>query len=116
MAAEAAAYRHGVRAGEEFSFAVRHALFEDGLDVSDGRVLQALLEQQGVDGPSDDDRRAVHDDLADGQRRGVAGSPHFFTADGSFFCPSLDIEHDGDGYAVSFDAEGFQEFVSAVFA
>ena len=55
-------------------------------------------------------------DLTEGQARGVAGSPHFLTADGNFFCPSLRIDHDGDGYAVSFDPIGFQRFVSAAFA
>lgn len=116
MAAEAAAYRHGVQIGEQLSFAVRRALFEDGLDVSDASVLHALLEHLGIGEPTDDDRQAVRDDLAEGKRRGVAGSPHFFTADGAFFCPSLDIQHDDDGYEVSFDAAGFQEFVTAVFA
>jgi predicted DsbA family dithiol-disulfide isomerase len=115
MAAEAAAYRQGLQVGERFSFAVRHALFEDGLDVSDAHVLQMLCDQVGVAGPTETDRTAVRDDLADGERRGVAGSPHFFTADGEFFCPSLEIEHDGDGYEVSFDAVGFQKFVAAVF-
>jgi predicted DsbA family dithiol-disulfide isomerase len=115
MAAEAAAYRHGAQIGERFSFAVRRALFEDGLDVSDASVLQGLLGPLGIAEPTDDDRRAVRDDYADGQRRGVAGSPHFFTADGSFFCPSLDIEHDEAGYEVSFDAAGFQAFVTSAF-
>jgi hypothetical protein len=54
-------------------------------------------------------------DFADGRRRGVEGSPHFFTSDGSFFCPSLEIEHDDEGYSVTFDATGFQRFVATVF-
>ena len=91
-------------------------VFEDGLDVSDASVLQRLLDELGIDEPTDDDRGAVRNDYADGQRRGVAGSPHFFTADGSFFCPSLDIEHDEAGYEVSFDAAGFQAFVASAFA
>lgn len=116
MAAEAAAYRKGMRIGEAFSFAVRRALFEQGLDVSAPGVLQGLLDQLEVAEPTDDDRTALRDDLADGQRRGVAGSPHFFTPDGAFFCPSLDLDHDDDGYKVSFDPAGFQEFVAAAFA
>ena len=55
------------------------------------------------------------DDFAEGKRRGVVGSPHFFTADGDFFCPSLDIEHSDDGYEVSFDPVGFNRFVAAAF-
>ena len=115
MAAEAAAYRHGLLVGERFSLAVRHALFEDGLDVSDPTVLRVLRDAHGVPEPTETDRTAVRDDLADGKRRHVVGSPHFFTADGEFFCPSLEIEHDDDGYEVSFDAAGFQQFVAAVF-
>ena len=115
MAAEAAAYRQGLEVGERFSLAVRDALFEDGLDVSDADVLRRLREDHRVPAPTDADRSAVRDDFAEGKRRDVSGSPHFFTAEGDFFCPSLDIEHDADGYEVSFDAVGFQRFVSAAF-
>jgi predicted DsbA family dithiol-disulfide isomerase len=115
MAAEAAAYRQGLEVGERFSFAVRHALFEDGLDVSDPDVLRTLRDAYGIPEPVDADRSAVRDDLADGKRRDVSGSPHFFTSDGDFFCPSMRIEHDDDGFEVSFDSVGFQRFVSAVF-
>lgn len=58
----------------------------------------------------------MQEDFADGARRGVAGSPHFFTSDGDFFCPSLRIQHDDDGYDVSFDAVGFRRFTAAVFS
>jgi predicted DsbA family dithiol-disulfide isomerase len=115
MAAEAAAYRQGFEIGERFSLAVRDALFEDGLDVSDVEVLRCLRESHGVPEPTELDRSAVRDDFAEGKRRDVSGSPHFFTAEGDFFCPSLDIEHDDDGYSVSFDVAGFQRFVSAAF-
>ncbi|MEY2462530.1 MAG: hypothetical protein QOH64_668 [Acidimicrobiaceae bacterium] len=115
MAAEAAAYRQGVQIGERFSFAVRDALFESALDVSDANVLKMLRDDLGVHEPTESDRTAVCNDLAEGKRRKVAGSPHFFTDDGEFYCPSLDIEHDDDGYDVSFDAVGFQRFVAAVF-
>lgn len=57
LAAEAAAYRHGHDVGERFSLAVRWALFEDGLDVSDDRVLRGIREAQGVPEPTDADRR-----------------------------------------------------------
>jgi predicted DsbA family dithiol-disulfide isomerase len=115
MAAEAAAYRGGIESGERFSFAVRAALFEEGLDVSDPDVLRGLRDAHGVPDPTDADRTAVTDDLADGRRRGVTGSPHFFTAGGDFFCPSIHIEHDAAGYEVSFDSSGFQRFISAAF-
>ena len=116
MVAEAAAYRAGVEIGEHFSLAVRHALFEEGRDVSDPAVLDDLRGVHGVPAPTSVDEAAVETDLAEGRRRGVVGSPHFFTLDGSFFCPSLDIEHDRDGYDVSFDVEGFHQLVTAAFA
>jgi predicted DsbA family dithiol-disulfide isomerase len=115
MAAEAAAYRQDLQIGERFSFAIRHALFEDGLDVSDDDVLQDLRRAHSIPPPREDDRSAVQDDFAEGKGRGVAGSPHFFTADGDFFCPSLHIEHDDDGYEASFDPVGFERFVTAAF-
>ena len=115
MAAEAAAYRQGLELGEQFSLAVRRALFEDGLDVSAEDVLRDLRQAYGVPPPCQADRSAVLDDFAEGKRRGVVGSPHFFTADGDFFCPSLDIEHGDDGYEVSFDSVGFKRFVAAAF-
>jgi predicted DsbA family dithiol-disulfide isomerase len=116
MVSEAAAYRVGVATGERFSLAVRHALFEDGLDVADDDVLQRLRVAHDVVTPTAADEAAVHEDLAEGKRRCVEGSPHFFTADGDFFCPSLDIDHDANGYDVSFDADGFHRFALAAFA
>jgi predicted DsbA family dithiol-disulfide isomerase len=113
LAGEAAAYRRGVEVGEQFSLAVRHALFEDGLDVSDPVVVRTLCEAHGVPSPTDDDERAVRDDFAEGQRRQVVGSPYFITADGEFFCPSLAIQHDAEGFQVHFDPAGFERFAAA---
>lgn len=115
LAVEAAAYRDGIAVGERFSFAARTALFERGLDVSNPDVLRALREETGVAEPSTDDELAVRLDFEDGKRREVAGSPHFFTARGDYFCPSLDIEHSDGRLEVSFDAEGFADFMSAAF-
>ncbi len=116
LIAEAAAYRGGNEVGETFSLRLRQALFDDGEDVSDPEVLGRLRDACDVGEPTAADEAAVHSDLADGQRRGVEGSPHFFTPDGDFFCPSLRIEHDESGYDVSFDAAGFEKFIAAVFA
>ena len=117
MASEAAAYRVSDDLGERFAFAVRDALFERGLDVSDPDVLAAVRAEVGdVPDPTDDDRTAVDADRAEGERRGVDGSPHFFTPRGDFFCPSLDIERAGDGLNVSFDEEGFRRFTEAAFS
>jgi predicted DsbA family dithiol-disulfide isomerase len=116
LASEAAAYCADPQAGEQFSLAVRHALFEDGLDVADEHVLQDLRRAVGVPSMGDDDMSTVEDDYAEGRRRGVVGSPHFFTATSDFFCPSLQIHHDDDGYRIQFDAAGFERFVAAAFA
>lgn len=116
MAAEAAGYRVGDRAGEAFSLALRDAVFEHGADVSDPAVLDELAARHGVPSQTAEDRAAVVADHEDGRRRGVVGSPHFFTPEGpDFFCPSIDIEHRGDRLDVSFDADGFAAFVDAVF-
>ena len=117
MVSEAAAYRRGTRVGERFSLAVRTTLFEDGQDIADPDVLRAIRRQVGTPAPTPDDDAAVVADYEEGRRRQVAGSPHFFTADGSFFCPSLKIEHGDDGGLDGrFDVQGFQEFVAAAFA
>lgn len=115
LVSEAAAYRTGLEHGERFSLAVRRSLFDEGRDVSDSGVLRALRAAHDIPDPTSADEAAVQADFADGRARGVEGSPHFFTPDGAFFCPSLDIEHDDEGYAVAFDAAGFQRFIAAVF-
>ncbi len=112
LAATAAAYRVGPEVGERFAVAVRDALFEDGADVADAAVLAALRSSLGVPDPTDVDLAAVHADLADGRARGVIGSPHFFTAGGDFFCPSLDIAHTDGGLQIAFDVDGFSRFLS----
>jgi 2-hydroxychromene-2-carboxylate isomerase len=116
LISEAAGYRAGNGTGEAFSLELRRALFDDGEDVSDPGVLRRLRATWEVPDPTAADEAAVHADLADGKRRGVEGSPQFFTPQGGFFCPSLRIEHDDSGYDVSFDAAGFEEFIAAVFA
>lgn len=114
MTSTAAAYRVGPEVGEAFSLAVRHALWEQGRDIADPDVLAGLRADLGVPEPLPADAAAIDDDLAEGRRRGVTGSPHFFTPSGDFFCPSLDIGHDDDGrMTVRFDPEGFQAFLGA---
>jgi len=115
MASEAAAYRTGPEVGERFSLAVRRALFEGGLDVSKGSVLSQLREEHGVLEPIAADEEAVGTDLAEGRSREVTGSPHFFSDQGDFFCPSLEISRVPGGLHVGFDVNGFQQFVTAVF-
>ncbi len=115
LISEAAAYRTGLEHGERFSLAIRRCLFDEGRDVSDSGVLRGLREAHDGPAPTPADEAAVQADFVEGRRRGVEGSPHFFTPDGGFFCPSLNIEHDQEGYTVAFDTTGFQRFTSAVF-
>ncbi len=111
-----AAYVVDAATGERVSLALRDLLFEQGADVTDRAVLQALADEHGV-GFDPSDHAAVLADHAEGADRGVVGSPHFFTASGGFFCPSLDIGHDADGrLQIAVDADRLDEFLAACFA
>jgi predicted DsbA family dithiol-disulfide isomerase len=94
LALVAAAQRDG--RGEEASFRVREALWEQGLDIGDDAVIAKLAAELGVE-ITDADRQAVLDDYAEGQRRGVQGSPHFFCGNRDEFCPSISVERDDTG-------------------
>jgi predicted DsbA family dithiol-disulfide isomerase len=116
LASTAAAYRVGPVAGERFALAVRRALFEEGRDVTDEDVLAELRAAHDVPAPTAADHASVVTDHAEGVQRGVEGSPHWFAGGQGFFCPSLDIRHDDDGYVVRFDQDGFARFTAAAFA
>jgi predicted DsbA family dithiol-disulfide isomerase len=106
-----AAYGHGLDVGEQVSLELRSMLFERGMDVSRPDVLQPLAAEYGVQVDLGDPT-AVLEDYAQGRRRGVVGSPHYFTAGGGFFCPALDVGHDEAGHLrVRLDPAGFDRFV-----
>jgi predicted DsbA family dithiol-disulfide isomerase len=106
------AYRTDPATGERVSFALRDALFEEGRDISDPAVLADLARDLGVVPPDDSDRAAVRDDWAEGDRRGVQGSPHFFCGGTDMFCPSLDISRrPDDSLAIARDASRLTAFV-----
>jgi len=110
MVARADAVDH--RLGERATFLVRDALFEHGQDISDPLVLQQLADELGVGLPADTDHQQVLADYAEGQQRGVKGSPHFFGADGDVFCPSLQISRDeNDQFVIAADRERLTSFV-----
>jgi predicted DsbA family dithiol-disulfide isomerase len=111
LAAEHAAYSTSTQAGLELSLALRAAVFEHGTDISDPTGLADLLRQRGLPQPTAADIDSVHAAHREGQQRGVIGSPHFFTADGDYFCPTLNIGHDDTGYHITFDVVGFEAFV-----
>jgi 2-hydroxychromene-2-carboxylate isomerase len=89
-----AAYALDMKTGEAVSLALRTALFEDGVDISDPELLSDIVLAEGVTSVGTDDERAVVADWHEGVARGVKGSPHFFCGDADAFCPSLDIFKD----------------------
>lgn len=116
MALAAAAYRHGAAVGEAVSLGLRDLCFEQGRDVADPDVLAGLAAAHGID-PGEADRHAVLGEHAEGSSRGVVGSPHFFTAAGDFFCPSLDISRDDAGRLhIAADVAAFDAFAGTAFS
>lgn len=115
LALVAAAYQRDTAAGERLSLAVRTALFEEGADIADPHVLDALATRCGLPGLVGDDQKVI-DDWHRGQARGVLGSPHFYVDSGDFFCPALDIAHGASDLSITFDADGFDAFLTAAFA
>lgn len=106
----AAAYAVDDLAGEAVSLAIREAVFERGVDISDLDALGEIACAHHVELPSPNEAAAlVRAEFEDGKRRGVKGSPHFFDRDHDWFCPTLHIESDGEHFDVSVppDADDF---------
>ena len=117
LALAAVAYDVDAATGEAVSLELRDLLFEQGRDIADAAVLAEVAGRHGVAfDPTDPPVDRVHADHAEGVRRGVQGSPHFFTPAGAFFCPSLDISRDAQGHLrITADPAGFQQFVDSCF-
>jgi predicted DsbA family dithiol-disulfide isomerase len=110
------AYRIGGRTGEAATFAVRDALFEKGLDISDPAVLVGIAADLGIGATDEADRAAVTDSWHAGQARGVKGSPHFFFGDAEMFCPTLDISRsDAGDVSIALDIERLNAFLELCF-
>ena len=112
----ALAYGAGDQVGERVSIALRDALFEHGQDISDPSVIEAIGQAHGValdpaGAAREASSRSVQSDWHEGQQRGVQGSPHFFTPDGAFFCPTLDIQRVDGRLRITADDEAFDGFV-----
>lgn len=115
LALASAAYVVDLGVGERVSLALRDALFERGLDIGDADVLAAIAADHGLESGVADPA-AVLADHAEGVRRGVIGSPHFFTPAGGFFCPSLDVGRDDEGnLRIRLDATNFDAFMATCF-
>ncbi len=112
-----AGYRQDLETGEAVSFALRAALFEEGLDISRPDVLSGVAAPLGVGPPTAGDEEAVLREWEDGVRRGVQGSPHFFCGGVDTFCPSLDISRREDGeLVVRNDTAALERFLDTCFA
>ena len=55
-------------------------------------------------------------DCERGKVRDVQGSPHFFVGDQGWFCPSLDIAHDGQRFDIHVADKTMRGFYVAAFA
>jgi predicted DsbA family dithiol-disulfide isomerase len=116
LALAARSYRSGADQGERVSLALRHALFEEGRDIGDEDVLQAIATANRVDLPRPRDDSAVRTDWKEGVRRHVIGSPHFFVDGRGFFCPSLDISRVDGRLRIAVDRPALTAFLDRCFA
>jgi predicted DsbA family dithiol-disulfide isomerase len=111
------AYRSDLKVGEQMSFALRNALFEEGRDISERATIELLAGEYGVEMPDESDDADVVADWHAGVERGVLGSPHFFCGGADVFCPSLDITKDPvRGVSIVRDASRLTEFLARCFA
>lgn len=109
------AYEVDLPTGERASLAVRDALFEQGRDVGQADVLASIAAELGIGPVQPAHHEAVIAAWHEGQQRGVVGSPHFFTPNGAFFCPALDIARVDGHLRIRAKAGMFDEFVQAAF-
>jgi predicted DsbA family dithiol-disulfide isomerase len=113
----AAAYAVDDATGELVSLALRDAVFEEGLDVGDDEVVRAIGRRFAVEPLARDAAEAVvRTDWERGKARHVQGSPHFFVGDRDWFCPSLEITHDGSDFEVRISDETMRDFYGAALA
>ncbi len=114
LALASLAYTQDLATGEAVSLAIRDALFEQGLDVSDPAVLSKIATAHDLVA-RDADPDAVRAEYEEGKRRAVVGSPYFIVDGDGYFCPSLHIEHTDAGYSVRFDADEFEALALRAF-
>jgi predicted DsbA family dithiol-disulfide isomerase len=100
--------------GERVSLALRDALFEEGRDVSDPAVLNSIRSRFDLPEPGTEARRTVDDDYAEGQRRGVEGSPEYFLDGRGYRCPALRMEEVDGGLSID-NADDFDAFLRDCF-
>lgn len=112
LGATTLAYEHSADAGEAFNLAIRDALFEQGRPIGDPDVLAEIAARFDLEVPDPDAARAaVAADFAEGQRRGVTGSPYFIVDDIPFFCPTLAIERHGEHLRIDIADAELHQFI-----
>ena len=117
MALSSRAYAVSDSTGQAVSLAVRDALFEHGLDIGDPGVLAGIATTHGVTtGDAAGDEALVRAEWADGQARGVVGSPHFFVGGEDVFCPVLDIARVDGHLRISVDQAAVEAFLARALA
>ena len=110
----AAAYAVDDLTGEVMSLALRDALFERGrtsltMTYSGRSDSRSASSYSPVRWPS-----PRYGPIGNGARRGgVQGSPHFFVGDRGWFCPSLDISHDGGRFDIQVAEKTMRDFYAA---
>jgi predicted DsbA family dithiol-disulfide isomerase len=109
----AQAYTIDAATGLALSLRLRAELFEQGQNIADPAVLAEVAASYGLAAPVTTADPAVEADYAEGQRRGVKGSPEFWVGEARFFCPTLELSHDADGdLTAEFDPDGLREFIA----
>ncbi|HZJ06692.1 MAG TPA: hypothetical protein VFD59_14625 [Nocardioidaceae bacterium] len=105
-------HRAGADIGEAFNLAIREALFEQGRAIGDPDVLGEIAARFDLVVPDAASARAAVDaDFVEGQRRGVTGSPYFIVGGAPFFCPTLDIERQGEHLRIDIDDAELDRFI-----
>ena len=111
------AYAHDEATGEAISFAVRDALFEQGLDVADGDVLRHIGAPYGVEpltpAAADAARAATSNAAAIGWCEGHHTSS---SATANWFCPGLHITGHGSTFDIEVAGDTMEEFYAAALA
>jgi predicted DsbA family dithiol-disulfide isomerase len=115
LALAEAAYDIGLDVGEQMSLALRDAVFEQARNIGDERVLAEIGTELGVPPATEAHLAAITTTWDEGKQRGVVGSPHFFTPDGAFFCPALDIARVDGHLRMSPKAGMFDDFIATCF-
>jgi len=111
LALTAGAYEIGAEVGERVGLALRWALFEEGRDIATPSVLLDIAQAAGMELPHHHDQDQVRADWAQGQQRGVIGSPHFFIGRHGYFCPTLDITRVDGQLRIADNRAVFEDFI-----